>query len=99
MTLGGGEVTNGNKWRLFTVPTPIQPGDLTSRTAPPRVEKEVGRAPPRVKMAPSRVNVEVSVTGPPARYKLSVKLSTRTTISNCPAQNTISARATGGLCI
>ena len=64
-TLGGGVVTEGNKLQVLTVPLPSQPGYLTARTAPPMVEKEVGRAPPRVKMAPIIVNVEVSLTGPP----------------------------------
>ena len=45
-------------------------------------------------MSQSRVNVKAIVTGPPARYTRAVKASTKTTISNSPAQNTRSARET-----
>ena len=68
VTLGGGSVTKSMKRQVLIVPPTSQPGYLTSSTAPPRVAKEAGIAPPRVKMAPSRVNSEASVTDPPAHY-------------------------------
>ena len=69
---------------------------MISRTAPPRVTKEVGRAHSRVKMAPSIVNVEASVTSPPACYTQAVKASTRTTTANSPSKNTIASRSASG---
>ena len=68
VNLWGGELTEGNKWQVITVQPPIQSGNLTSRTASPRVVEEVGISPPRVEMLPSRVYVEASVTAPPERY-------------------------------
>ena len=56
VTLGGGAVTEGNKRRLLTVPSPSQPQDLTASAKPPRVAKEVLRAPPGVKISLCRVN-------------------------------------------
>ena len=54
------------------------------------------RAPPSVKIALSRVNFEVIVTGPPAHYIRSGKASMRTTTGNGPAKNTRAARAASG---
>ena len=77
VTLGGGAVVEGKKRQVLTGPPPSQPGDLTARTAPPRVQISL-----------SRVNVEVSVTGLPELYTRAVKASTRTTAANSTAQNT-----------
>ena len=88
MTLGGGSVTEGKKRKVLTVILTSKTGYLTSRTAPPRMTKEVERAPHSVKMASSRVNIEASVTVPPACYTRAGKASIRTTTSNGPAQNT-----------
>ena len=44
------------------------------------------RAPLRVQMDLSRVNIEVSVTGPPAHYTRAGKVSTRTTPENDSAK-------------
>ena len=77
VTLGVVAITKGNKWRVITVPPPNQPWYFTASTAPPTVAKEVGRAPPRVQMAPIIMNVEASVTVPPAIYTRSGKASLR----------------------
>ena len=68
VTIWVGAATEGKKQQALTVPPPSQPGYLTSRMAPLRVAKEARRAPPRVKISPSRVSVEASVTVPPAYY-------------------------------
>ena len=38
-TIGGGAVTEGNKWIVLTVTLPSQRGDFISNMTPPRVEK------------------------------------------------------------
>ena len=50
VNLVGRSVTKVNKRRVLNVPPPSQPGDLTASTAPTRVAKEAGRAPPRVQI-------------------------------------------------
>ena len=66
VTLGGGAATEGKKRQLLTVSLPSQTGDVTARTAPPRMENYVGIAPPRLQMDLIRLNAKASVTGPPA---------------------------------
>ena len=53
----------------------------------------MGRAPPRVKISPSRVNVEASVTGPYAHDIQAGQASLRSTTSKGAAQNARAARA------
>ena len=59
VTLGEGAVTNGKKRQVLTVPPPSKPGYFTAKTEPPRVAKELGREPPRVKMAQGRALKQV----------------------------------------
>ena len=59
VNLGGGAATEGKKWRVISIKPPSQPGYLTASTATPRVAKEVGREPPRVKMAQGRALKQV----------------------------------------
>ena len=89
VTIWVGAATEGKKQQALTVPPPSQPGDLISRMEPLRVSKEARRAPPRMKIAPSRVSVEASVTVPPAYYKRAGEASTRTTTGNGPSQKSI----------
>ena len=89
VTLVGGSVTEGKKLLVLTVPPPSKPIYLTARAAPPSLAKEVGR----VKMSLSRVNIEASVSGPPARYTRAGKSSTITTTANVPAKNIRASRS------
>ena len=96
VTLGGGAFTEGKKRQLITVPLPSKPGYLTARTAPPRVAKELGRASPRMQRSLIGINVEESVTGPPACYVRASKTPKRTTATNGTSQNTIASREASG---